>query len=444
MYFMRLLHTCLLFIFFTSFGFSQSVFHIGNIKNKVVIPFQLINNLIFISINVNGEQLTFLLDTGVEETILFSLEDKEEVSFFDVKKIKLKGLGGANAIEALKSSKNKLEIKGLLDDNHDIFIILDQEFNFSSQVGIPVNGIIGYHFFKNHLVEIDYTRKRIIVYENDKKIKRRINKKFISEDISIENNKPYYNSDITSEQLIFPSKLLLDTGNSDAIWIFSDKKTTIPLPKVTVNDYLGRGFSGDIFGLRGRVSNVKFGNIKFENPIATFPDSTSIKDVILVKDRVGSIGGEILKRFTVIFDYPNRKIYTKKNLNYKDPFSFNMSDIEIQHDGLEWVKDSYIENPTLSENIFDSNGNKVDNNLKFKFELKPVFKIGNVRVGSTAAAAGLLKGDKIVMINNKKAYGYTIEKINEILKSEEGKYIEMEVERKGKTIKVTFQLKTLL
>ena len=444
MYSMRLLHTCLLFIFFTSFGFSQSVFHIGNNKNKVVIPFQLINNLIFIPINVNGEELTFLLDTGVEETILFSLEDKNEVSFFNVKKIKLKGLGGANAIEALKSSKNKLKIKGLVDDNHEIYIILDQQFNFSSQVGIPVNGIIGYHFFKNHLVEINYSKRKIIVYENDKKIKKRIDKKFISEDISIENNKPYFNSDITSEQLTFPSKLLLDTGNSDAVWVFSNKKNTIPLPKITVNDYLGRGFSGDIFGLRGRVSSIKFGNIKFENLIATFPDSTSIKDVILVKDRVGSIGGEIFKRFTVIFDYPNRKIYTKKSINYTEPFSFNMSGIEIQHEGLEWVKDSYTENPTLSENIFDGNGNKVDNNLKFKFELKPIFKIANVRVGSTAADAGLLKGDKIVKINNREAYGYTMEKINEILISEEGKEIEMEVERNGKTIKVKFQLKTIL
>ena len=444
MYLMRLFQAYMLFIFFTSFGFSQPVFHIDNNKSKVVIPFQLINNLIFIPINVNGEQLTFLLDTGVEETILFSLEDKEEISFFDVKKIKLKGLGGADAIEALKSSKNKLEIKGLVDDNHDIYIILDQEFNFSSQVGIPVNGIIGYHFFKNHLVEINYSKKKIIVYENDKKVKKRIDKKFISENISLENNKPYYNSDITSELSIFPSKLLLDSGNSDAIWIFSNKNSTIPLPKITIDDYLGRGFSGNIYGLRGRVSSMKFGDIKFENPIATFPDSASIKDVVLVKDRVGSIGGEILKRFTIIFDYPNRKIYTKKNLNYKEPFSFNMSGIEIQHEGLEWIKDSYVENPTLSENIFDSNGNKVDNNLKFKFELKPVFKISNVRVGSTAEAAGLLKGDKIIIINNRKAYGYTMEKINEILKSEEGKEIEMEVERNGKLIKVKFQLKTIL
>jgi C-terminal processing protease CtpA/Prc len=121
-----------------------------------------------------------------------------------------------------------------------------------------------------------------------------------------------------------------------------------------------------------------------------------------------------------------------------------MSGIEIQHEGLEWVKDTYMENPTLSGNIFDGNGEKVANNLKFKFELKPIFKISNVRASSSAAAAGLLNGDKIISINNKKAHGFTMEKINNILKSEEGKTIEMEVERNGKIIKATFQLKKIL
>ena len=441
---MKLLHT--LFFFLVSFaaGFAQSGFHIQSNKNKIVIPFQLIHNLIFIPITVNGEELTFLLDTGVEESILFSLEDKTAVSFFDVKKIKLKGLGSSEPIEALKSSKNKLEVNGFVDNNHEIYIILDQEFNFSSQVGIPVNGIIGYHFFKNNLIEINYVNKKIVVYENNKKLEKRIRNNYFTENITLENNKPYLISQITFEKESIPSKLLLDTGNSDALWVFLSKNNEISLPKVTVSDYLGRGFSGNVYGVRGRISNFKFGNKEFKNPIATFPDTTSTKDVKMVKNRVGSFGGEILKRFTVIFDYPKLKIHTKENANSNNPFLFNMSGVDIQHDGLEWVKDSYLENPTLSENIFDGNGDKVANNLKFKFELKPIFKISNVREGSTAAIAGLLKGDKIIKINNRAAHGYSMEKLNQMLKSEVGKTIEMEVERNNKILKITFQLKTIL
>lgn len=57
--------------------FGQDAFEFADGNKKVSIPFKLINNLIFIPIKVNGIELNFLLDSGVEETILFSLEDKK-------------------------------------------------------------------------------------------------------------------------------------------------------------------------------------------------------------------------------------------------------------------------------------------------------------------------------------------------------------------------------
>ena len=123
---------------------AQDDFSIEDHRSKVVIPFKLINNLVFIPIKVNGIELNFLLDSGVEETILFSMEEKKEVSFKNVEKVKLRGLGSENEIEGLKSTNNTLETHGLKSHNHLLYIILDQNFNLSSHIGIPVNGIIGY------------------------------------------------------------------------------------------------------------------------------------------------------------------------------------------------------------------------------------------------------------------------------------------------------------
>ena len=53
--------------------FAQDGFQFAENVNKVTVPFKLINNLVFIPIKVNGIELNFLLDSGVEETILFSL-----------------------------------------------------------------------------------------------------------------------------------------------------------------------------------------------------------------------------------------------------------------------------------------------------------------------------------------------------------------------------------
>ena len=60
----------------------------------------------------------------------------------------------------------------------------------------------------------------------------------------------------------------------------------------------------------------------------------------MVPDRIGSVGGEILKRFTVVFDYQNEQMYLKKNKDFNAPFNYNKSGIKIQHNGLQWVQET--------------------------------------------------------------------------------------------------------
>ncbi len=430
------------FFFITISLYGQSEFKFDTKKEKITIPFKLINNLIFIPINLNGEELTFLLDTGVDETVLFSLDETNEVQLNEVETITIKGLGKGDGISAYKSSNNKIQIKNFIDEKHTIYIILDQEFNFSSQVGIPVNGILGYHFFKNHLVKIDYQKKKIIVYsEQNEKLSKEL-KRFHKDTISIELNKPYIFTNVTFETKKIKSKLLLDTGHSDALWLFPSKNKNIVYPKKIIDDYLGRGFSGSIYGKRGRLSAIDFGNVHIEKPIATYPDSISIKNVNFVENRVGSIGGEIISRYTVFFDYKNKVMYTRTNSKISEPFNYNMSGIEVQHAGLEWVNETYQENKNGGVKIYTESN--AESHLKVKFYLKPIFKIFSIRPNSPAEIAGLKIGDKIVKINNHNMLNMTIEKINNLLKSEEGKHIAMEVERNGRTIKIKFQLKAIL
>ena len=414
------------------------------VRVKLSFRFQLINNLVFIPINVNGVELIFLLDTGVEETILLSLEDKEKVDFYNVQKIKLRGLGSDEPIEGLKSTNNQLTINGLTDKNHELYIVLDQSFNFSNHVGIPINGIIGYHFFKNNLVEIDYDRKKVIVYRDTEKLRKKISRKYTPIPITIERSKPYTIAQMAIGKQTFPAKLLLDLGNSDALWIFEDRAKGIKLPEKNFQDYLGKGFSGDIHGNRARIAQLKMESFEFDQPITAFPDSASIKSVSMVKDRVGSIGGEIFRRFSVVFDYTNSKMFAKKSSHYDSKFDYNMSGIDIQNDGMQLVQESQPLDATLIGNTFDSNGQKVQDSFKYKFVLKPVYTISNVRKNSSADLCGLQKGDLIISINNSYGYRFSLQAINDLLKSEEGKWIYIEVDRNGQILKFRFQLKSIL
>lgn len=441
---MKFRFTIILLFFYCLTTNAQIGFHFDNNKKKIKIPFKLINDLVFLPITVNGVELNFLLDTGSNETVLFSLEDQGEVSFKEVQKIKLKGFGYDQYIDGLKSSKNKLSTHGFTDLNHLLYIVLDQNFNLSAQVGIPVNGIIGYNFFRNNLVEIDYQHSKIVVYRDNPKIRKKLTNNYSSFIINLESNKPYFISKITIDNKEIDTKMLVDTGSSDALWLFSNQNNNIKIPKNNFDDYLGRGFSGDIFGKRARIEKLSLNKFQLQNPIVSFPDTLAIQKSLIVQDREGSVGGEIFKRFDVVLDYPNNKMYLRKNGNFDSPFNYNMSGIEIQHDGLQFVKETQeLDKPAFGSIKFDLEQDKVVN-FNYKFELKPIFKISSIRKNSPAEECGLKKDDIIIAINGQLVYRYSLQEINEILKSEEGKWIYLEIERNKINQKFKFQLRKLL
>ena len=428
----------IIFLLFCSFSWGQNYFAVSEAK-KTIIPFQLINNLIFIPLNINGVDCTFLLDSGVNETILFSLNNKE-INFNDIEKVKFSGLGESKNIVGLRSDNNIVKIgKNFKDLKHTVFIILDESINFSSHVGIPVNGIIGYQFFENHAIEIDYISKKITVYNNESIAAKR-KKKFTEFPITIEGNKPYLIAGIEMTNQKVESKMLLDLGNSDAIWLFPKLIKDFVYNRPNIEDYLGQGFNGDIFGKRSRIHGLYIGNYAFDKPLSAMPDEFSIQNLKIVKDRKGSIGSEILRRFTVIFDYPNRKIYLRKNKHFEDLFLFNKSGLDIQHDGMTWEKDLVkVETAKSNNSIGEIVGFEAKESFRYNFTLKPQYSVSGCRKDSPCFIAGIRKDDKILSINRKKIGEYTLQKINELLRQEEGTKINFVIERNNKEL--PFQIK---
>lgn len=421
------------FVFLSIFCFGQNGFQIIDEK-KTVIPFQLINNLIFIPLNINGVDLTFLLDSGVNETILFSLENKE-INFNDVEKIKFSGLGETKNIEGLKSENNLVKIgKNFKDLNHTVFIILDESINFSSHVGIPVHGIIGYEFFQNLPVEINFNSKKITVFKEEKNFKKK-SKKFKEFPITIEGNKPYITAGVEMTNNRVDSKMLIDLGNSDAVWLFPKLIKDFVYNRPNIDDYLGQGFNGDIFGKRSRIHRLYIGDFTFEKPLTAMPDEYSIQHLKLVPDRKGSIGSDILKRFTVIFNYPQKKIYLKKNRNFNDPFLFNKSGLEIQHDGVTWERDLVkVETKKNTESSDEIRVYDAREGFQYNFILKPKYSVAGCRKDSPCYIAGIRKDDKILSINQRKVGDFTLQKINDLLKDEDGTTVHFEIERGGKVM----------
>lgn len=165
----------------------------------------------------------------------------------------------------------------------------------------------------------------------------------------------------------------------------------------------------------------------------------------MVPGRVGSVGGEILKRFAVVFDYTNELMYLKRNNNYDMPFFYNKSGIEIIHSGVQWVQETvHLQTIPVYIDQIVNRDNKSASEFKYKFQLKPVYEIANVRKNSPAAIAGLKKGDVIVSINNTPGYKYSLYKINTFFKEEGEKWVNLEIERESQLLKFRFKLVDVL
>lgn len=430
--------TWLLLLFLLSFaGKAQADFSITG-QDKITLPFRFVNNIIVIPVTVNGIELHFVLDSGVGETLLFSLDNKE-INFNNIEKISFTGLGGANSVEGLRSSNNKVTIAGnFADTNHKICIILNEDFNISSHIGIPVNGIMGYDFFKNYPVEIDYVAHKIYIYNSVKEISNL--HKYENLYITMDRNKPYIQAMLHIRGKDTDAKMLIDIGNSDALWIFPKAIEGFQYRGAQIEDYLGRGFNGDIKGKRGRINSVTLGKYTLRQPIVAMPYDESIQSMSLAKGRMGSIGTEILSRFSVIIDYPGNRFYFKKNKFFSYPFKYNMSGLDIKHDGVQWAETLVkmeLESPYQPKGSGMKSGTEIYKSpaqFQYKFELKPAYTIAGVRKGSPGDDAGLLEGDQVLAIKSIPTTQLSLQDIYQLLSLKEDKTISIEVKRNGKVL----------
>ena len=430
-------------LFFSVSVFAQQNFNFfGNNTDKQSVNFQLINNLIVIPLEINGHQLSFILDTGVSKTILFNLTSKDSVGLNDIERVLIRGLGTGEPVEALKSKNNSFRIKNIKSTNEELYVILKDAFDISAKMGTTIHGIIGYDLLKDVIVKINYNNKRIDFY-NPRTYKKSICRNCESFPLQFYRNKPYIDTHIQLDSdvsTIIPVKLLIDTGGSDAIWLFEGTKEQIQTPKKFFKDIIGEGFSGTIYGNRSRIQNITIGKFEIKEPTASFLDSSSTFNARQFKERNGSIGGAILKRFKVWIDYPNKRIVLKKNSSLSAGFYYNMSGIHIVHAGQELVREKSMTKAVDSYNNDAQQKNVISFIDSYFYRFKPKYKIDKIVENSPAFKAGLKVDDVIKKINGKAAHEYQLSGITEIFHTKPGKKIRIEVERAGVRLKFDFKL----
>lgn len=438
---------CLILLFFciNNLCFSQAKFVLQNKKGSDKVRFQLINNLIILPVEVNGVELSFLLDTGVSKPIIFNfLNVSDTLKIKDTQKIYLRGLGEGNVIEALKSSNNVFKIGDAIKINQDLYAVYDASLNFAPRLGVSVHGIMGYDLFKDFIVEVNYSSKYIKI-TNPQDYQYKDCKKCERFNLEFYNNKPYLRANVTINNKNIPVKLLIDTGGSDTLWLFEDISLGLVSSSKYFDDFLGHGLSGSVYGKRTKVDEFSLKSFKFKRANVAFPDSTSIFYAKKIQDRNGSLSGNVLKRFNIIFDYRKAIITLKKNNHYGEKFSYNKSGIELEHSGVRLVKEQ--DNSAFRfDNYGSENATGADTRIvvdtQYKLSLKPAYTIVQLRRGSPAERAGLMIGDIIYSVNNKSTIDLKLYEIVQKFYDDAGKRIKLRVERDGIILFYEFKLES--
>lgn len=375
-------------------------------KTKVTIPIEIHNNLIVMPVVINGQlPMKFILDTGVRTAILTEKSYSDILGLPYSRQLTIMGPGEQHFITAYIANNVTIfippDVKG---EGHALLVLEKDYLELRNFLGTEVHGVLGYELFSRFVVLIDYQNKFIeLINPTVFKAKR----KFQKLDISVEDTKPFLKTPVglaKKKEL----KLLVDTGASHGLMLDPESDADIHVPEKNIETVIGRALGGEITGRIGRVPSLDLGKYSFSNIITNYPDANSYMDTLKASTvpRNGSLGGEVLSRFTVIFNYSGNKIYLHKNSSFKNEFQNNLSGITVKAKGSR---------------------------LK-------AFEIIEVRTKSVAERADIQKGDLLVNLNGNAIETFNLNEINAIFNSKPGRKVTLIIDRAGEKIRKTITL----
>lgn len=390
-------------------------YHFRGKKQKFAkFPFDLHANLIVLKATLDdSDTLRFILDTGVTSTIITDPKRALTLDVKYVRRVRVTGAGEGGDLMANVSVGHTIKMGDIVASQQNIVVLDEDVLKLSEFLGVPIHGIFGHDIFSNFVVTIDFEHKMLSLTDPNKfKYKRSMGTIY---PIVLTQSKPYTDAIamVSNDNKEIPMRLVIDTGAGHALLLSTQVNDPIQLPGKVMRANLGRGLNGEINGHIGRVDKIRLGTLEMRDILASFPDSLSfsMKFPPSTKGRQGSIGCELLRRFTVTLNYKDGYMILKPIKNrIKETFEHDMSGMDVRARG--------------------DNFNQ--------------YFINKVIENSPAADSGLQEGDEIIFVNNQNVKDMAISEIYKILSRKEGKDVELFIRRKGELKFASFKLRRMI
>lgn len=354
-------------------------FSIADGATSVIIPFELINNHIYVDARVNGRQFRVMLDTGgfnvLTPPTAKALELVSEGNF--------QARGTGEKLESFGLTRvQEVQIGGATVRNQAFYVMPFRDLE--KVEGVPFHGLLGFEVFKRFVVRIDYTGRQVSLILPDA-FQAPASATVVP--FTFDEMTPQVEGKLDG----IPGKFTIDTGSRSSLSVnrpFAEKNGLFDKPGKKIEALAGWGVGGGGRGLVTRAGLLELGDVHVPAPVASIAlqQRGSLTDPYLA----GNIGGGILRRFTVTFDYGRQKIYFEPNASYG------------------------------REDVWDRSGLWLN-------RTEEGYRIEDVVADSPAAAAGLKVGDLVLSVNGRKATELPLAEAREILKSAPGTRVRLQV-----------------
>ena len=362
-------------------------FSILNGQTSTTVPMTLGENHVYLDVMLNGKgPYRFIFDTGGSNVVDGKVA--AEIGALGVGSAQGNGVGSQT--ESLSFANiSTLQVGNAVLKNQ-LFAIAPTRQGFGVSAGRQVDGLIGWEVLARYVTTFDYANNQVVLALPGS-AQTPAGAHVVP--FVLYGTQPQIACTIDG----IPAECTIDTGARDTLSFMTPFVTAHPqvVPSaLTATGVDGFGFGGPALGKLGRLQSVGIDDLQMQDLVADY--STQTQGALAAPFVAANIGGNLLRRFTVTFDYGAETMALVPNAAFAGPDVYERSGLFLINRG-------------------------------------GAITVVDARPGTPAADAGIAKGDVIAAIDGVTTTGMTLGDVRDKFAQPAGTVVKLQLVAKDGT-----------
>ncbi len=304
---------------------AESKFSIADGKTTTKLPFELIDNRVFVEVQLNGRgPFHFILDTGagdfaivddVAQRLGLQVEDAGQENGVGERKVRI----GRTQIAKVQLGDLRFEdLKATVLPNGDSANVFGK---------MPVDGIVGLDLFQQVVVSHDYIHMDLTFTLPDKFNYR-------GPGVIVHFDRPRQIPVVDAELDGVRGKFGIDTGARSSLLVygpFVDQNKLKEKYDAKLEGVTGWGIGGPVRSLLARAKELRIGEVVVRDLVIRL--SIQKTGLTTSSAMAGLIGPDVLSQFDLTVDYSRNRLIFEKNKHYGRRDSYDRAGMWMGEDG---------------------------------------------------------------------------------------------------------------